>query len=152
MELTPSTFPLPLLSWLLQPGQKLQRYLMIYKGFHCLREIMVWLMIWFRSLTLLQQGNRSSSSACGSADVLEALGVCIDLGPEVLTRTIALARFFSCICRNILFLPYLNLNAHIMIFCYSRLIFALGRIVQIYIFIGIQWNCTMTVRNNIVGL
>lgn len=29
-----------------------------------------------------KQGNRSSSSACGSADVLEALGVCIDLGPE----------------------------------------------------------------------
>lgn len=32
---------------------------------------------------MLQQGNRSSSSACGSADVLEALGVVIDLGPEV---------------------------------------------------------------------
>lgn len=31
----------------------------------------------------LQQGNRSSSSACGSADVLEALGVIIDLHPEV---------------------------------------------------------------------
>lgn len=31
----------------------------------------------------LQQGNRSSSSACGSADVLEALGVNIDLDPEV---------------------------------------------------------------------
>ncbi|ESW10054.1 hypothetical protein PHAVU_009G177200 [Phaseolus vulgaris] len=29
-----------------------------------------------------KQGNRSSSSACGSADVLEALGVVIDLGPE----------------------------------------------------------------------
>lgn len=29
-----------------------------------------------------KQGNRSSSSACGSADVLEALGVSIDLGPE----------------------------------------------------------------------
>ncbi|KAI8023153.1 Prolyl endopeptidase [Camellia lanceoleosa] len=27
-------------------------------------------------------GNRSSSSACGSADVLEALGVVIDLDPE----------------------------------------------------------------------
>jgi anthranilate phosphoribosyltransferase len=33
--------------------------------------------------SLLQQGNRSSSSACGSADVLEALGVVIDLGPQV---------------------------------------------------------------------
>ncbi|CAI0547402.1 unnamed protein product [Linum tenue] len=30
-----------------------------------------------------KQGNRSSSSACGSADVLEALGVAIDLDPEV---------------------------------------------------------------------
>ncbi|CAN1347766.1 Anthranilate phosphoribosyltransferase, chloroplastic [Linum perenne] len=30
-----------------------------------------------------KQGNRSSSSACGSADVLEALGVVIDLDPEV---------------------------------------------------------------------
>ncbi|XP_034708216.1 anthranilate phosphoribosyltransferase, chloroplastic-like [Vitis riparia] len=29
-----------------------------------------------------KQGNRSSSSACGSADVLEALGVIIDLDPE----------------------------------------------------------------------
>lgn len=33
--------------------------------------------------SLLQQGNRSSSSACGSADVLEALGVVIELEPEV---------------------------------------------------------------------
>lgn len=33
---------------------------------------------------VLQQGNRSSSSACGSADVLEALGVAIDLDPEVI--------------------------------------------------------------------
>ena len=31
----------------------------------------------------LQQGNRSSSSACGSADVLEELGVAIELEPEV---------------------------------------------------------------------
>ncbi|KAK6924837.1 Glycosyl transferase, family 3 [Dillenia turbinata] len=29
-----------------------------------------------------KQGNRSSSSACGSADVLEALGVVIDMDPE----------------------------------------------------------------------
>ncbi|XP_062169433.1 anthranilate phosphoribosyltransferase, chloroplastic-like [Alnus glutinosa] len=33
-----------------------------------------------------KQGNRSSSSACGSADVLEALGVAIDLGPEEVKR------------------------------------------------------------------
>ncbi|CAL5325271.1 unnamed protein product [Camellia sinensis] len=31
---------------------------------------------------IAKQGNRSSSSACGSADVLEALGVVIDLEPE----------------------------------------------------------------------
>ena len=37
---------------------------------------------------LLQQGNRSSSSACGSADVLEALGVAIDLDPEVSAKYI----------------------------------------------------------------
>ena len=34
----------------------------------------------------LQQGSRSSSSACGSADVLEALGVVIDLGPQVSSK------------------------------------------------------------------
>ncbi|KAG6537989.1 hypothetical protein ZIOFF_003092 [Zingiber officinale] len=33
-------------------------------------------------LKVAKQGNRSSSSACGSADVLEALGVNIQLGPE----------------------------------------------------------------------
>lgn len=32
---------------------------------------------------MLQQGNRSSSSACGSADVLENLGVAIDMDPKV---------------------------------------------------------------------
>ncbi|KAF3437008.1 hypothetical protein FNV43_RR19761 [Rhamnella rubrinervis] len=35
-----------------------------------------------------KQGNRSSSSACGSADVLEALGVVIDLGPEGVSRCV----------------------------------------------------------------
>lgn len=33
-----------------------------------------------------KQGNRSSSSACGSADVLETLGVAIDLEPEGVKR------------------------------------------------------------------
>ncbi|KNA14878.1 hypothetical protein SOVF_103310 [Spinacia oleracea] len=33
-----------------------------------------------------KQGNRSSSSACGSADVLEELGVAIDLEPEGIRR------------------------------------------------------------------
>ncbi|XP_058091851.1 anthranilate phosphoribosyltransferase, chloroplastic-like isoform X2 [Magnolia sinica] len=40
-----------------------------------------------------KQGNRSSSSACGSADVLEALGVVIDLDPEVSKMAKALQRF-----------------------------------------------------------
>jgi anthranilate phosphoribosyltransferase len=34
-------------------------------------------------LRFVQQGSRASSSACGSADVLEAFGVNIELGPEV---------------------------------------------------------------------
>ncbi|KAK9104426.1 hypothetical protein Scep_021270 [Stephania cephalantha] len=36
-----------------------------------------------------KQGNRSSSSACGSADVLEALGVVIDLDPEGVKRCLS---------------------------------------------------------------
>ncbi|XP_056174924.1 anthranilate phosphoribosyltransferase, chloroplastic isoform X2 [Syzygium oleosum] len=35
-----------------------------------------------------KQGNRSSSSACGSADVLEALGVAIDLEPKGIKRCV----------------------------------------------------------------
>ncbi|XP_042008598.1 anthranilate phosphoribosyltransferase, chloroplastic-like [Salvia splendens] len=35
-----------------------------------------------------KQGNRSSSSACGSADVLEALGVAINLEPEDIKRSV----------------------------------------------------------------
>ncbi|KAL8457862.1 hypothetical protein ACS0TY_035652 [Phlomoides rotata] len=35
-----------------------------------------------------KQGNRSSSSACGSADVLETLGVAINLEPEGVTRCV----------------------------------------------------------------
>lgn len=35
-----------------------------------------------------KQGNRSSSSACGSADVVEALGVAIDLEPEGIKRCV----------------------------------------------------------------
>ncbi|XP_022889879.1 anthranilate phosphoribosyltransferase, chloroplastic-like isoform X1 [Olea europaea var. sylvestris] len=37
---------------------------------------------------IAKQGNRSSSSACGSADVLEALGVAIDLDPEGVSRCV----------------------------------------------------------------
>ncbi|KAM7271942.1 hypothetical protein ACFE04_031156 [Oxalis oulophora] len=35
-----------------------------------------------------KQGSRSSSSACGSADVLEELGVVIDLGPEGIKKCV----------------------------------------------------------------
>ncbi|XP_057818310.2 anthranilate phosphoribosyltransferase, chloroplastic isoform X2 [Cryptomeria japonica] len=35
-----------------------------------------------------KHGNRSSSSACGSADVLEALGITVDLGPEGIKQCI----------------------------------------------------------------
>jgi anthranilate phosphoribosyltransferase len=38
---------------------------------------------------LVKHGNRSASSLCGSADVLERLGVAIDLGPEGVAATVA---------------------------------------------------------------
>jgi anthranilate phosphoribosyltransferase len=40
-----------------------------------------------------KHGNRAATSRCGSADVLEALGVRIDLGPEQVTRCIEEAGF-----------------------------------------------------------
>ncbi len=38
---------------------------------------------------VVKYGNRSASSLCGSADVLEELGVVIDLGPDAVARTVA---------------------------------------------------------------
>src|SRR5207244_739326 len=43
-----------------------------------------------------KHGNRSASSVCGSADVLEALGVVIDLGPDGVARCIADAGIGFC--------------------------------------------------------
>ena len=40
-------------------------------------------------VTVAKHGNRSATSKCGSADVLEALGVHIDLAPEQVSRCIA---------------------------------------------------------------
>jgi anthranilate phosphoribosyltransferase len=40
-------------------------------------------------VTVLKHGNRASSSQCGSADVYEALGLAIDLGPEEVAASVA---------------------------------------------------------------
>ena len=40
-------------------------------------------------VTVAKHGNRSATSRCGSADVLEALGVQIDIAPEQVSRCIA---------------------------------------------------------------
>jgi anthranilate phosphoribosyltransferase len=43
-----------------------------------------------------KHGNRAASSACGSADLLEALGVVIDLGPEGVARCVTEAGIGFC--------------------------------------------------------
>ena len=43
-----------------------------------------------------KHGNRAASSACGSADVLEALGVAIDVGPEAVARCVEEAGMGFC--------------------------------------------------------
>jgi anthranilate phosphoribosyltransferase len=46
--------------------------------------------------TVVKHGNRAASSACGSADVLEALGVVVDLPPAAVERCVAEARVGFC--------------------------------------------------------
>lgn len=43
-----------------------------------------------------KHGNRAASSACGTADLLEALGVAIDLGPEGVARCVDAVDFGFC--------------------------------------------------------
>jgi anthranilate phosphoribosyltransferase len=45
---------------------------------------------------VIKHGNRAASSSCGSADVLEELGVAIDLPPEGVKRTVAEAGIGFC--------------------------------------------------------
>jgi anthranilate phosphoribosyltransferase len=46
--------------------------------------------------TVAKHGNRAASSQCGSADVLDALGVVVDLGPKGVARCIAEAGIGFC--------------------------------------------------------
>jgi anthranilate phosphoribosyltransferase len=46
--------------------------------------------------TVVKHGNRAASSACGSADLLEALGVVVDLSPERVTECVAAAGIGFC--------------------------------------------------------
>jgi anthranilate phosphoribosyltransferase len=46
---------------------------------------------------VVKHGNRAASSRCGSADVLEALGVAIDLGPAGVSRCVAEAGIGFCL-------------------------------------------------------
>src|SRR4051812_44031467 len=48
---------------------------------------------------VIKHGNRAASSACGTADVLEQLGVVIDLPPEGVARTVAEVGIGFCFAR-----------------------------------------------------
>lgn len=43
-----------------------------------------------------KHGNRAASSACGAADLLEALGVAVDIGPEAVARCVSEAGMGFC--------------------------------------------------------
>jgi len=45
---------------------------------------------------VVKHGNRAASSACGSADLLEALGVAVDLGPDAVVACVADAGITFC--------------------------------------------------------
>ena len=47
-------------------------------------------------VTVVKHGNRAASSACGSADVLEALGVVVDLPPKAVEQCVAQAGIGFC--------------------------------------------------------
>jgi anthranilate phosphoribosyltransferase len=47
-------------------------------------------------VTVVKHGNRSASSACGTADLLEYLGIPLDLGPAGVARTVADAGIGFC--------------------------------------------------------
>ncbi|HVV75863.1 MAG TPA: anthranilate phosphoribosyltransferase [Mycobacteriales bacterium] len=49
--------------------------------------------------TVVKHGNRAASSACGSADLLEELGVVIDLSPAAVARCVADAGIAFCFAR-----------------------------------------------------
>jgi anthranilate phosphoribosyltransferase len=45
---------------------------------------------------VVKHGNRAASSSCGAADLLEALGIPLDLGPEAVTRCVTEAGIAFC--------------------------------------------------------
>lgn len=47
-------------------------------------------------VTVVKHGNRAASSVCGSADILEALGVVVDLPPTAVERCVAEAQIGFC--------------------------------------------------------
>src|SRR5258706_8873535 len=49
---------------------------------------------------VVKHGNRAASSKCGSADVLEALGVAIELGPEGVERCVAEVGIGFCLAQK----------------------------------------------------